>query len=159
VAVAGRKPIEDRSQARNRMPAAEGTEWREVYNVPYQDGPPLPARAGGWTKEDPNSEESTPAERGWPDWTERWYGVVSRMPHAVLWDPSDWEFVFAVAEAHARFIEGWKGCATGAELRIKEKAIGMTHDARRDLRIRYVDPPDPDADLPANVTRVDFGTL
>ncbi len=141
------------------MPAAEGTEWREVVDVPFEAAPPLPPRAGGWSKEDPNAGESLPEERGWPAWTERWYGAISRMPHAALWSSADWEFVFSVAEAHARFIEGWKGCATGAELRIKEKAIGLTHDARRDLRIRYVKPADPNAVLPANVTRGNFGEL
>jgi hypothetical protein len=63
------------------------------------------------------------------------------------------------AEAHARFVEGWRGCASGAELRAREKLLGMTRDARRDLRIRYVPAPDPDAPLPANVIRGDFGEL
>jgi hypothetical protein len=159
MAVAGRKPIEDRSQARNRMPAAEGTEWREYLDVPFEGGPSLPDRPGAVSKEDPHIEESTPAERGFPAWTLRWWEAIRRMPHCVDWSPADWEFAFAVAEAHARFVEGWKGCATGAELRIKEKALGTTHDARRDLRIRYAPAPDPDAPLPANVTRVDFGEL
>ncbi len=158
MAVAGRKPIEDRSQARNRMPAAEGTEWREVIDVPF-DGPPLPPRPGVASTEDPHSGESTPAERGWPDWTSRWWEAIRTMPHTARWTLSEWESAFSVAEAHARFVEGWKGCATGAELRIKEKALGTTADALRDLRIRYVQPADPSAPLPANVIAVDFGEL
>ena len=42
---------------------------------------------------------------------------------------------------------------------MREKRLGMTHDDRRDLRIRYVPAPDPNAPLPANVTRGNFGEL
>lgn len=156
--VAGRKPIEDRSQARNRMPPAEGTEWREVVDVPFVGGPPLPDR------DNPEyAEGKLPAlmgqSSGWPGSTKRWWKVVSAMPHCVLWHEADWEYAIATAEAHARFAEGWKGCASGAELRMRERRLGMTHDDRRDLRIRYVPAPDPDAPLPANVTRGNFGEL
>lgn len=158
MAVAGRKPIEDRAQARNRMPQAEGTEWVEVVNLPFAAGPPLPSR------EDPEFGEGKPPalmgqERRWPKSTERWWQAISSMPHCVLWGPTDWEYAIATAESHARFIEGWKGCQTGAELRMRERRLGITHDDRRDLRIRYVKPPDPDAPLPANVTRGNFGEL
>jgi hypothetical protein len=161
MAVAGRKPIEDRSQARNRMPQAEGTEWREVVDVPFEAGPPLPPRTQAVSTEDPMFERRVELglDREWPEWTTRWWDAIRRMPHCALWSPTDWEAAFSVAEAHARFVEGWKGCATGAELRIKEKALGTTHDARRDLRIRYVKPPEAGADLPANVTRGNFGEL
>lgn len=157
MAVAGRKPIEDREQVRNRMPQAEGTEWREVVEVPFEGAPPLPSR-----DECSSTSEGRPIgvfAEAWPKSTERWWRAISRMPHCVLWTESDWAYAFATAEAHARFAEGWKGCASGAELRMRERRLGMTHDDRRDLRIRYVKPPDPDAPLPANVTRIDFGEL
>ena len=157
MAVAGRKPIEDREQARNRMPAAEGTEWRDVIDVPFTDAPPLPPR-----DESSSTSEGRPigifADR-WPKSTLAWWKVVSAMPHCALWYPADWRYAMDTAEAHARFAEGWKGCASGAELRMRERRLGMTHDDRRDLRIRYVKAPDPNAPLPANVTRVDFGEL
>ncbi len=161
MATRGAKPKEDRAQVRHRVPQAEGTEWREVVDVPFGGGPPLPARPTGWSSEDPSTKERDLADRVWPEWTERWWNAIRTMPHCALWTPTDWEAAFSVAEAHARFVEGWKGCATGAELRIKEKAIGTTHDARRDLRIRYVPAPDPsaDVDLPDNVTRGNFGEL
>lgn len=157
MAVAGAKPKEDRTQIRHRVPQAEGTEWREVADVPFASPPPLPAR-----DEHSSTSEGRPIgvfADAWPKSTERWYRAVSHAPHAILWTPLDWEYVFDTAEAHARFAEGWKGCASGAELRMREKRLGMTHDDRRDLRIRYVKPADPDAPLPANVTRGNFGEL
>nr|WP_189079253.1 hypothetical protein [Mangrovihabitans endophyticus] len=92
---------------------------------------------------------------GWPERTQQWWKTVRRMPHAKLWTESEWQFAFDVAEIHARFIEAWKG-ANGTELRQREKLLGTTADARRDLRIRYVDPrPDDEEQLPAEVTRLD----
>ena len=159
----GTKPVEDRSQVRRRNAPEAGTEWAEVFDVPFEGGPPLPSRTQTTSTEDPMFERRVELglDREWPAWTARWWEAIRRMPHCALWSPTDWEVAFSVAEAHARFIEGWKGCATGAELRIKEKALGTTHDARRDLRIRYVPAPDPnaDVDLPDNVTRGNFGEL
>lgn len=152
MAVAGAKPKEDRTQVRHRHPSAEGTEWREVTDVPF-DGPPLPDR-----DESSSTSEGRPIgvfALAWPASTLRWWEAVRRMPHAALWSPTDWETAYAAAETHARFAEGWRGCASGSELRQREKQLGMTHDARRDLRIRYV-PPKPAADnLPANVAVLD----
>lgn len=143
----GAKPKADRSQVRHRVPVAE---WTEVANVPFTDAPPLPARDG-------RRDWAAVADNGvvpgidWPDSTKRWYGVVSKMPHAKLWEPGDWEFVYATAEVHARTQEGWKGF-TGGELRQREKLLGLYADARRDLRIRYVDAL-PDAE-PASITNL-----
>jgi hypothetical protein len=152
MAIVGRKPVEDRTQIRHRNPAAEGTEWRDVVDIPF-DGPPLGER--------PRSAEYAADKPGsgiavdWPQATLDWWEDVRTMPHAKLWSPAEWRTAHAAAETHARFIEGWKGCATGSELRQREKQLGMTHDARRDLRIRYVPrPTDPDT-LPANVAVLD----
>jgi len=156
MAVAGAKPKEDRSQIRHRNPPAH--EWTEVVDVPFEGAPPLPDR------DDPDWADGKPRElsghaNGWPVSTKRWWRVVSRQPHAKLWTAADWEYAAATAETHARFAEGWKGCATGAELRMREKLLGMTMDARRDLRIRYIPVPE-DNPLPANVTRMaDFREL
>ena len=155
--IAGRKPIEDRSQARNRMPPAVGAEWVEVVDLPH-DGPKLPPR------DDPEYGEGKPPAlmgqgRAWPKSTLAWWEAVRTMPHAARWSEAEWATAIGAAETHARFAEGWKGCASGAELRQREKLLGMTADARRDLRIRYVPAPDPDAPLPANVTRGNFGEL
>lgn len=153
MAVAGAKPKEDRSQIRHRVPQAEGTEWQEVVAVPFEGAPPLPPR-----DECSSTSEGRPIgvfAEAWPKSTERWWRAVSTMPHCALWLAADWQYAIATAEAHARFAEGWKGCASGAELRMRERRLGMTHDDRRDLRIRYVPPKDPDAPLPANVARLD----
>lgn len=133
--MAGRKPNPDRSQVRHRNPVSD---WTEVDDVPFTRPPKLPDR------DDPSYADGKPRELfgvsgSWPRSTQRWYEVISRMPHAKLWTKADWQYVFVVAECHARFAEGWKG-HTGAELRMREKALGVTAEQRRDLRIRYVDP-------------------
>lgn len=147
MAVAGRKPKVDRSQVRHRNAATH--DWSEVPNTPYDgDVPSLPVRmvrvqdaTGGWS-----------TKRGtWPAATRRWWETVSRMPHCRLWMPSDWQFAVDSAEVHARWVEG---LTPAAEVRIREKLLGVTLDARRDLRIRYVDPPTPAAD-PAEVVQLD----
>jgi len=127
----GPKPNADRSQVRFKGSVAE---WTEVEDVPFADPPVLPKR-----ETSVNYAEAGLVPGGWPESTQRWWGVVCRMPHCVLWSDADWEFAFATAETHARFAEGWRG-ATGAELRQREKLMGVYHDARRDLRIRYVEP-------------------
>lgn len=154
MAVAGAKPKEDRSQIRHRVPPAAGTEWREVPDVEH-NGPKLPTRA--------RSAEYADDKPGlgllcvdWPAETLAWWEDVRTMPHAALWTRAEWRTAFAAAETHARFVEGWKGCATGAELRQREKQLGMTYDARRDLRIKYVAAPKDEAgELPDNVAKLD----
>ena len=58
------------------------------------------------------------------------------MPHCVLWQPSDWQFAIDTAVLHAAFARG--DLARSKELRVREKVLGTTAEARRDLRIRYV---------------------
>lgn len=96
-------------------------EWTEVVDVPF-DGvrPGLPRRKGGW-----------------PASTKRWWETVSRMPHCVLWSDADWQFALDTALLAAEFHEG--NVRVAGELRQREKILGTTLDARRDLRIRYVD--------------------
>lgn len=130
--VTGAKPVMDRSQVRRTN--ADIHEWREYLNTPNIDAPPLPPRniAMG---------DGAPTSGGlgrWPDRTMSWYRAVSRMPHTRDWTREDWEFCWDVAEQHARFHEGWKGYG-GSELRLCRRMLGDTWDARRDLRIRYLD--------------------
>jgi hypothetical protein len=153
VALPGTKPVADRSQVRRTNKPTPGTEWVEVEDVPF-DGPPLPTRdVSGVSVTDAGVIPGS----GWPASTLEWWEAVRTMPHAVKWKRADWATAVSAAEAHARFAEAWRGCASGAELRAREKQLGMTADARRDLRIRYVSPkdaPDPGA-LPAGVTQLD----
>jgi hypothetical protein len=148
MALRGVKPNADRSQVRHRNPVAD---WTEVENVPYEGGPALPPRA--------RADAIAWAEAGvipgddWPPATVHWWGVISTMPHAKLWQPGDWEFAAMTAEIHARVAEGWKGY-TGPELRQREKLLGVYADARRDLRIKYVEPK-PTTEVSADVARLD----
>jgi hypothetical protein len=124
VPVPGRKPKPD-GQKRNRN--APTHEWRAVPNVAYAGKVP-----------------GLPRDIGWPSSTRRWWRAISRMPHCVLWEPSDWQFALDTALVAKAFHEGDTGRAT--ELRQREKILGVTLDARRDLRIRYIDPAAPPAD-------------
>jgi len=134
--VRGTKPKPD-GQKRNRHKPT--FEWVEVPDVPFRDGPKLPARQ--------------PGGKAWPAWTKRWWAAISSMPHCLLWDESDWAYAFDTAIVAARFhADG--DIRSAAELRNREKLLGNTFDSRRDLRIRYVaDHAEPDE--AAGVTRID----
>lgn len=115
--VAGRKP---KSNPRHRIPPVH--EWTEVADVPFAGAPRLPrSRLGG---------------RPWPKRTRDWWRAVSTMPHAALWSDADWSFAIDTAMLAAEFHDGVVSAAT--ELRQREKILGTTMDARRDLRIRYL---------------------
>jgi hypothetical protein len=134
LAVPGTKPKPD-GQKRNRVKPT--FEWTEVPNRPFRGAPRLPARqANGMA---------------WPARTKKWWSAISRMPHCVLWAETDWEYAVDTAQVHAQFSAGDMRMA--AELRNREKLLGNTFDARRDLRIRYVDPNRPEE--PAGVTSLD----
>jgi hypothetical protein len=59
------------------------------------------------------------------------------MPHCILWDEADWQFALDTASVAAAFHGG--DMKQAVELRQREKVMGTTLDARRDLRIRYVE--------------------
>jgi len=106
---------------RNTAPLAH--EWVDVVDVPYAGKvPPLPA------------------ERNWQSLTRSWWRVVSRMPHCVLWTDAEWKYALETAVVADAFYTG--AMSVAGELRRRECALGLTMDARRDLRIRYVDPAD-----------------
>jgi hypothetical protein len=70
--------------------------------------------------------------------TRDWWSALCKMPHCVLWQDSDWAFALDTAMVHAAASHGQ--VTAMAELRMREKVLGTTVDARRDLRIRYVEP-------------------
>lgn len=143
MAVVGRK-LKPEDQRRNHHPPTH--EWTEVEDVPYDGAVPhLPARWGL----DPL--EGVRVRLRYPARTLGWWAVISRMPHCVLWTPADWQYALDVVECHARFVEG----ANGTELRIREKQLGTTLDARRDLRIRYVAPRPPAPEYTGEVANLD----
>lgn len=77
------------------------------------------------------------APRTWPARTRAWWAAVSVMPHCATWDDTDWSFAIDTAVIAAAFHAG--DLRLAAELRHRERLMGTTADARRDLRIRYVD--------------------
>jgi len=118
--VTGRKP--GPGPRRNRSQPVHG--WAEIADVPFTTGPKLPAKR--------------PDGKPWRPPTRAWWRAISSMPHCVLWEPSDWQYAVDTAYVAAAFHDGNQRAA--AELRQREKIMGTTVDARRDLRIRYVDP-------------------
>ena len=114
--VRGTKPKPD-DQKRNRVKPAH--DWVEVVDAPFEGGPDLPVR-----------------DKGWPARTVQWWSVVRAMPHCVLWSAADWEFALDTALIAAEFHGG--DMRVAPELRQREKILGTTMDARRDLRVRYV---------------------
>ncbi len=132
--VAGRKPKPDGLKRNNHKPTHD---WTEVPDVPFR-GIKLPAK---WID-----------GQVWPARTKQWWAALSTMPHCVLWTPADWQFALDTAHVHATFATGELRVA--AELRNREKILGNTLDARRDLRIRYVTPSD-DREEASGVTSID----
>lgn len=90
----------------------------------------------------------------WPPETRRWWAAVSTMPHAALWTGSDWQAAIDTAYLHARVTLG--GLRHLTELRVRERALGLTADARRDLRIRYVDASPADEHDPTVTAMADY---
>jgi len=127
----GNKPS-DRPTVHRNKPAVE---WTEVISVPYQGArPELPD-----TREVINKAGDV-SIFPMPEATKAWWESVTTMPHCVLWSPSDWAFCADTALVHAQAVTGV--ISAMSELRMREKILGTTFDARRDLRIRYVDPED-----------------
>ena len=64
------------------------------------------------------------------------------MPHCSLWTEADWQFAIDTACVAAAFHAG--DARVAGELRQREKVLGTTADARRDVRIRYLPPTEPE---------------
>lgn len=142
MALAGKKP-NDRAVNKSKSTI----DWTEVENVAYSGSvPELPMTR---TYINPKGEiQEVPIERR----TREWWEAITKMPHCILWQPSDWQFALDTAMVHASATHG--SVTAMAELRQREKIMGTTVDARRDLRIRYVDPQVMEL-VPASVTNID----
>jgi len=142
--IAGRKPKPE-GQARNRTKPT--IDWTEVVDAPFAGKrPELPKKRRvllqfGETK-----------DIKLHDLTREWWETVSTMPHCTLWTESDWRFALSTALVADAFHYGHTPSAT--ELARREKVLGTTVDARRDLRIKYVAAPSEQVD-PAGVTKLD----
>jgi hypothetical protein len=142
MALPGRKP-NDKSVNRN----APRVDWTEVPNVPYSG--PVPELPLSRTFINPKGEpQEVPIEKRTRDWFE----AITKMPHCILWQPSDWQFCLDTAMVHASASHG--SVTAMGELRQREKIMGTTVDARRDLRIRYIDP-EPEVPVIAAVASID----
>jgi hypothetical protein len=122
-------------------------DWTEVPNVPYAGPKPeLPAERQSMLK----NGEIIIVPMGAA--TEEWWSRVTSMPHCVIWGPTDWQFCLDTAKIHSAAQAG--SIPANVELRQREKIMGTTWEARRDLRIRYIDP-EPEAPVIAAVTSID----
>lgn len=134
---AGPKPKADGTTV-HRNPLVH--DWVEVTDEPYAGKKPgLPSKLQ-------YVDKGAVFEVKIPSRTRAWWKRVSAMPHCVLWTETDWQFALDTAMVHAAFVLG--DTVRAGELRVREKQMGTTLDARRDLRIRYV------SEKPAETTAV-----
>lgn len=132
--VAGRKPKPAGQSVTRHAPTHD---WTEVVNVPFEGGPDLPElRSDG---------------RRWSSRTKDKWDAWRSMPHCKLWGAAEWDFALDSIELAALVHDGEPRQAT--ELRNREKVLGTTGDFLRDLRIRYVEPPQ-ETDASAGVTNL-----
>ena len=128
MAIPGSKPA-DRPTVNRNKPTVD---WTEVPNEPYTGShPELPDVRQSLDK------SGIVTEVPYSDATRKWWSSLSAMPHCVLWHDSDWAYALDTAVVHDQASYG--SVSAMAELRLREKSLGTTFDARRDLRIRYVD--------------------
>lgn len=117
---------EPKERKHGRTPTAD---WTDVVDVPF----------------DGSERLDLPKRRGlkWSPEVVRWWDVVSRMPHCVLWAPSDWMFALETAfmkqDWWTDFAAGEVITSKSTEIRRREGELGTTAEARRKLRVRYVD--------------------
>lgn len=114
MAIVGRKPKPEGLRRNHVKPVHD---WLEVEDVPFDGAPPLQGRRSKAIRD--------------------WWEAISTMPHCILWAPSDWQFCLDTSRVVARFYAG--DFRLAGEIRQRERQMGTTIDARRDLRIRYVD--------------------
>jgi len=117
MAVPGTKPKPDTQKVTKH---ALTHDWTEVPDVRYDgERPKLPPV---------------------PKVTKDWWEDISTMPHCILWSPQQWRFAIDTARVHAMAFGPKQRSTMIPEVRNREKQMGVTADALRDLRIRYVQP-------------------
>lgn len=117
-------------------PRGEGGEsWLYYVNATPRRKPlmDLPPHRG----EDLDPETGSSLPIAWHEQTLAWWKVVKSMPHTVDWALGDW--AFAVSTAYVADQSFSTGSASSfIELRQREGALGLTAEARRKLRIKWV---------------------
>lgn len=139
MAVTGRKPKD--GPKRNRVAAVH--DWTTVVDEPYVGPrPELPeTRRVEWTERELGRQsEHQQLQR----LTLQWWDRVAGMPHCVLWSDADWQYAITTALVADAVFAG--DVRLAGELRQRERVLGTTVDARRDLRIRYVPAEEDDQD-------------
>ena len=127
----------------NKVGHSANADWTEVPDKPF-DGPSpdLPDLGDG---------------RSWHKEVQEWYETARRMPHCILWRDSDWNYAIETAYLRNEYWDdfGHSGVRVtlAVEIRRRDDQLGTTSEARRKLRLRYVDPAllaDDDDDQPGN---------
>lgn len=114
-----------------RVRVLKGADWHDRQGLRLLDQ----QVAAGLRALGLNAANSHPA--AWPQATRRWWRALGRMPHCVLWAEPEWQFALDTAVLVAAFHSG--DLRLAQEIRTREKLMGTTPDARRGLRIRYID--------------------
>lgn len=132
-------------------------DWIDVADTPYQGvSPNLP---------------TLPRRKKWHPMVQQWWDQVRTMPHCSLWRPTDWTYAVETALMKQGYWDAYdKGEAVttaAVDIRRREDQMGTTQEARRRLRIRYIDPDlvadefdddeddfEPAAGAPDNVTSI-----
>lgn len=113
-----------------RLGHSAHADWTDVADVPF---------AAGEQRELPKLS----GRRKWNDLVVRWWAIVRTMPHCVLWTEADWIFAEETAlMKHDYFADDDKKTTLATEIRRREDIMGTTIEARRKLRIRYIDSSD-----------------
>lgn len=131
MAVPGRAPLDEKI---GRTPNAE---WLDVWDVPYAGArPELPYFRTYLTA------EGVPIQLDILVQTHEWWDIISTMPHCILWTAADWQFATDLALLKDSFYYSpGANVSIAVEIRRREDQLGTTVEARRKLRIRYLDPP------------------
>lgn len=124
----------------------QNADWTDVPDAPYTGPSPDLPKLGG--------------RKRWNDLVLQWWEQVRAMPHCSLWTPTDWHFAVETAlmkqQFWADYAEGEMKSTAATEIRRREDQIGTTTEARRKLRIRYIETGDedyaPEDDLDIEVT-------
>src|SRR5262252_3416037 len=136
--------IDERAELRFRV--IRDGDWRERNALRMLDA----QVTAGLTALADAQDEARPLT--WPSATKRWWHAVSRLPHCSRWTDADWQFAMDTAQLVAAFHIGNHRLAN--EIRTRERVMGTTGDARRDLRIRYVDPTPPEEQDNFSITAI-----
>lgn len=143
----------------NKIGRTPNADWTEVPDVPFEAGRSrdLPSRFVETPTED---GQTVVTERPWDAQTLAWWDVVRTLPHAALWTAADWLFASDTAYLKDSFYRGEAGSGEMTEMRRREDLLGLSAEARRKMRVRYILPPHDEAtETPSgdNVTPISTG--